>query len=516
MGNVVEDNRPRGNRVWLTGGLVVLAGAALGLAVEYHYLGWSSIPGNSCGGRYSPCPDGTTPTIMLGFLFTFVGAFGTIGAIAAFGRRGWALPTGLLLAGALLVQWPGWQGYLWMRGPVLDVAWKAVPDRPATVRGLGAWAVGDDAKTVVRARGDALIAYDSRDGDRRWVLRAPARESVCGMSDTVVDGIGLVAFGRHDKPCDTLWGVDVRDGRKVWARDLDGVSLFTSASDGLLAADKGTAVALADGAVRGYGLADGTPRWTTKLTEPKNFKPADDEVKCQPKVASAAGGTTRVVVNCETFLDFRSAWLVTLDNATGKETARQQLPVETEVVGALVVAAEPFTLLLTEEDERGVAAVLAYGDGGDPVRIPLTADQEDLEIDQASYGEGFLARPALTALVHDGTLVIAATEPGADSAERVVAYSLRDGQRMWHADLDIPVVALAPAGDGELAVLGANQRLWTFDAADGERRGESDGTTIREAGSLIQSSAQLLKAGDTWVVVNPDGVSQPPLLAVRP
>ncbi|MER6342872.1 outer membrane protein assembly factor BamB family protein [Streptomyces sp. NPDC001595] len=433
-----------------------------------------------------------------------------------FGRRGWKLPTTLLAVGALLVLWPGWQGYLWMRGPVLDVAWQAVPDRPATVRAVGAWAVGEDAETVVRARGDALIAYDSRAGDRRWVLRAPVRKSVCGMSDTVVDGIGLVAFSRHDKPCDTVWGVGVRDGRKVWERELDGVSAFSSASDGLLAADGDTAVALADDAVRGFGLADGTPRWTTRLTEPKSVEPADDEVECRPKVGSAAGGTTRVVVQCDTFLDFRSAWLVTLDNATGKETARQRLPVESPVVGAMVVAAEPFTLLLTEEDDRGVAAVLSFAGDGDPVRIPLTADQEDLVIDTAAYPKGFLARPALTAVVRDEVLVVAATEPGGDSPERIVAHSLRDGRRMWHADLGIPVVALAPDGDGELAVLGANQRLWTIGVADGAWRGESDGTTIREAGGLIETCAQLLRAGDTWVAVNPNGVHHPPLLAFRP
>ncbi|MGW0187751.1 outer membrane protein assembly factor BamB family protein [Streptomyces sp. NPDC003362] len=516
---MAENSGSRGGRVLMSAALVVLAGALIGLAVEYHILGWSSIPGNSCGGRYSPCPEGTGPTLTLAFVCTFAGIFGAIGAVAWFTghRPGKVLPPALLAAGALLVLWPGWQAFLWMRGPVLDLAWTAVPDRPATVRGLGAWTVGEDARTVVRARGDALIAYDSQDGDRRWVLRAPVRESVCGMSDTVVDGIGLVAFGRHDKPCDTVWGVDVRDGRKVWERDVKGVTLYQAAADGLLAADKGVAVAVADEAVHGYGLADGAPRWTTKLTEPKNVEPTDDEVECEPEAVSAAGGTTRVVVNCETFLDFRSAWLVTLDNATGKERERTRLPVESPIDTATVISAEPFTLLLDEEDERGVSAVLSYpGSGGDPVQIPLTADEEDLQIGQASYGEGFLARPALTAVVRGEALVVAATRPGSDEVERVVAYSLRDGQRMWHADLGTSVVALAPAGDGELAVFGANQRLWTFDAADGERRGESDGATVREVAGHISGIGQLIRADGTWVFVNSDGDNYPPVLAFRP
>ncbi|MFD7299533.1 hypothetical protein ACFV83_01135 [Streptomyces pharetrae] len=90
---------------------------------------------------------------------------------------------------------------------------------------------------------------------------------MCARSDTVVDGIRLIAFGRHDKPCDTVRGIDVRDGRKVGERDLDGIALY--AFDGaVLAAGQGVAV-LADQAVHGYALADGAPRWATRPTEPK-------------------------------------------------------------------------------------------------------------------------------------------------------------------------------------------------------------------------------------------------------
>ncbi|MFD9907182.1 PQQ-binding-like beta-propeller repeat protein [Streptomyces sp. NPDC059063] len=512
--DVVEDGRPRTGRAPILAGLAVAAaGAAIGLAAEFHYLGWTSIPGNSCGSRGPSCPDGTVPTILLAFLFSFAGVISAIAALSVFSRFrfGPAVPVSLLAAGVLIALWPGWEAYAWMRGPVLDSAWQGQRDRPSTVRGLGVWSVGEDSATVVRVRSDALVAYASQDGDRGWDLKAPARASVCGMSDAVVDGIGLVAFGRYHQRCDTVWGVDVRTGRKVWERRISGVPEFTAATDGLLTADAGVAVALADGAVRGYGLADGAPRWRTKLTGPRA---AERGVRCQPKVASAAGGTTRVVVSCTEHGTFRSAELVTLDSATGKEESRRALPVESSVNTVLVVSADPFVLLVKEDDKRGVAAVLSYGrSGGEPVRIPLAADEEDLSV--VPEGVGFAARPPLHAVVSGDALIVAATEPGADDPERVSAYSLRDGRHLWRTGLGTPVAALSPAGKGQVAVLGVNDRLWTL-SDQGDRRGEDDGAMLRDVDRRIESGSYLLKSGDTWVVVNSNGDAYPPALALRP
>ncbi|MEE1941641.1 PQQ-binding-like beta-propeller repeat protein [Streptomyces sp. TRM 70361] len=521
---MAEDGRARGGRELVRPGLwLVAAGAALGLALEFHFLGWTSIPGNSCGGRYRPCPEGTTPTILLAFLFSFAGFFALTGAVIAFRkvRPGKLLPAVLVLVGAPLALWPGWQAHVWLRGPVLDPVWEADRDRPATVRGRGTWTVGGEPGTVVRVRDDALTAYGVRDGERAWTLKAPPRASVCGMSDTVVDGIGLVAFGPHEKPCDTVWGVDVRAGRTVWERRISGVPDFTSASDGLLTAAAGTAVVLTDGAVRGYGLADGEPRWTAELTEAGGTA-GRDGVRCRPQVASASdrsgGAAVRAVVECaERSGDFRSAWLVTLDGATGEERDRRELPVESSVSTAMVVSADPFTLLLRERDERGTAAVLAYGGpdgGGEPVLIPLTADEEDLVV-APEYGF-FAARPALLATVDRDALVVAVRQPGASDPEGVSAYSLRDGRRLWHTGLGHEVTALAPAGRGGVAVLGDNGRLWTLATGDGERRGEDDGVTLRGVSPDLDLNPQLVRAGGTWIVVNSDGDRHPPLLALGP
>ncbi|MFH8768832.1 PQQ-binding-like beta-propeller repeat protein [Streptomyces sp. NPDC017958] len=505
---MVEDGKPRTGwgAVW-AGPAVVAAGALVGLAVEFHVLGWTSIPGGECGGDSTPCPEGTTPTLLLAFLLTFVGLGVLARAFQSFTERrpGKAVPVALTVLGVLLALWPGRQAYLWMRGPVLDASWQAGPDRPATVRAQGVWTVGRDASTVVRVRDDALVSYDSHGGDRRWTLRAPVRQSVCGMSERVVDGVGLVAFARYRKPCDTVWGVDTRTGRKLWERHIKGVARFTSASDSLLAADRDVAVALTDTGVQAYGLADGRPRWSADL----HRKHRDGE-ECAPNVVSATGGTTTVVVTCET-ADGGSGRLVTLDDASGKQRGSLALPVESPAETVMVLSADPFTLLLKESDKRGVAAVLSYPDpAGDPVRIPLTGDDEDLMPLPDTY-DTFKARPALWATVSGDTLVVAGAEPGASSADRVSGYALRDGRHLWHADVG-EVAALAPAGRGRVAVLG-NGRLRTLDTANGHRVGEDDGTAVRT--DRYATGGQLLRAGDTWVVVNGDGTNGPPLLGLR-
>ncbi|WP_345578030.1 PQQ-binding-like beta-propeller repeat protein [Streptomyces prasinosporus] len=516
---MTEDGRPSGTRTPGKAALVVGAGVLIGLAVEFHWLGWTSFPGNSCGSRYRPCPEGTTPTLVLAFVLTFVGFFGLTAALAAFtpARPGKAVPGALVAAGVLIALWPGWQAYLWMRGPVLDRAWESGPDRPASVRGVGAWAVGEDG-TVVRARTDALVAYDSGSGDRGWVLRAPVRESVCAMSERTVDGIGLVAFARDEKPCGTVWGVDVRSGRKVWERNIAGVTAgHFRGGGGLLSADAGVAVALAERSVHGYGLTDGTVRWTVEPV-PAAGNGAGDDVVCEPVTAGTAGGVTTVVVTCGDHLDFHSAHLLALDTATGEELSRRELPIESRPSSAAVLSAEPFTLLVQEEDERGLAAVLSYGDPGDPgrepVTIPLTADEEDLALTAAE--PDFAARPVFRAVVTGGNLIVAAAKPGADRPERVAAYALEDGRRRWHADLGTAVVALAPAGRDRVAVLGESQRLWTLTAGDGNRVGEEDGTTVRDLAFRLGHGPQLVRAGDGWVIVNADGGTYPPALAVSP
>jgi hypothetical protein len=46
--------------------------------------------------------------------------------------------------------------------------------------------------------------------------------------------------------------------------------------------------------------------------------------------------------------------------------------------------------------------------------------------------------------------------------------------------------------------------------------GEEDGTTVRDISFKLDSGPQLVRAGDGWVIVNADGDTYPPALAVSP
>ncbi|MER7520911.1 hypothetical protein [Streptomyces sp. NPDC126499] len=95
------------------------------------------------------------------------------------------------------------------------VAWKA----PAggDDRGPGAWGLGD---AVVHGRIDGLTAYGARDGRPRWNVPAPAREAVCAMSPRAERNVGLIAYGRHDRPCATLVAAHTGTGTVLWQRSV--------------------------------------------------------------------------------------------------------------------------------------------------------------------------------------------------------------------------------------------------------------------------------------------------------
>ncbi|NEB41061.1 PQQ-binding-like beta-propeller repeat protein [Streptomyces sp. SID14515] len=479
--------------------LVVVAGLVPGLAVAFHWFGWTSIPGNSCGGSsFRPCPEGTTPTILLAFLCTFAGIAVVTWRIEKLARvrPGKALPAVLVVTGMVLALWPGRQTYAWLRGPVVDRAWDTPIDRPDSVTGVGNWVLGD---AVVRARTDGLTGYGLADGRELWNLAAPERGSACAMSDSVVDGVGVIVFGRVDAPCDTVWGVDTASGRKLWERKITGGTGFESPTDGRVAVDGGVAVTLEDTAVRGFALRAGDPRWELDL-----------DAGCSPVVASAAAGRTRVVVQCLRDGEFGSLELFSLDTATGKAVRRTALPVESEWEAAVVVSARPFTLWLKEKDARGTDAALAFDDR-DRLRgtVKVSGPEEDLRM--TAYGDqDFDARPALRAAVVGDVLVTAVTKPGKVIPEALSGYGLDDGQRLWHTGAGGPVTALTRLSGNRLAVL-ADGRIRSLDPRTGHL---AEGPLIREGLDDVAEAPQLVRGRDgDWVLVNPEGAgATPPLL----
>ncbi|WP_426363700.1 hypothetical protein [Streptomyces sp. E-08] len=80
------------------------------------------------------------------------------------------------------------------------VAWTVPPAGRAGDESVGFWGLGS---AVAQGRTDGLFAYDAADGRVRWSVPAPTREALCAMTPDTEEGVGLIAYGRHDKPCAT-------------------------------------------------------------------------------------------------------------------------------------------------------------------------------------------------------------------------------------------------------------------------------------------------------------------------
>ncbi|MCX4659474.1 outer membrane protein assembly factor BamB family protein [Streptomyces uncialis] len=503
------DRTPSGRRSPLGWVLGPLGGALVVLAVIFHIRGWGSIPGGSCGSRAQACADGTGTLIVLAFVFTFTGVLMLILGLMlmAADRFGKNRLIGLPLAGALLIAWPGWQLTEWLRGPMLDIAWTTPLDRPETTHAQGLWVTGDG--TVVRGRPDALIAHDPRGGEHRWSVDAPVRMSLCSMSDTMSQGIALAAYARHEKPCGTVAAIDTDSGRTLWRKTVDADDLrFTRPQGGRVASDGGTAVVATKDGARAFGLRDGKPRWSYRL---------DDD--CAPALVSAGGGRTRIVEVCDPLDAGKvTARVLTLDSGDGKKLRRYDLPTETSLSELDVISADPFVIRVTESDERGLDAVLAFGeDGVEPVVVKRIGTDEELALGTAQ--SRFPAQAGLKALVHKNTLIAATRTTGEDVPQHVSAYSLRDGARQWRvkaADSWGDAVGSLTVADGRIGVYVEDRRVLSLDPRTGAKQ-HDHGAVVDEAGLEIGMDTQLLGGpGDGWTLVNADSGEYPPLLGLTP
>ncbi|MFE5794788.1 PQQ-binding-like beta-propeller repeat protein [Streptomyces sp. NPDC056503] len=147
-----------------------------------------------------------------------------------------------------------------------SVAWTVPPVGGPYDTAPGAWGLGD---AVVHVRLDGLWAYAVRDGAVRWSVPAPPREAVCAMSPSTGGPIGLVAFGRHEKPCATLVAVHTSTGKVLWRQPVRGAGLAAYG----LAAGGSTAVAAEDRVVRGRSAETGEERWRRPLAPDCAIRP---------------------------------------------------------------------------------------------------------------------------------------------------------------------------------------------------------------------------------------------------
>ncbi|MFI1655439.1 PQQ-binding-like beta-propeller repeat protein [Streptomyces sp. NPDC020472] len=325
------------------------------------------------------------------------------------------------------------------RDPRPAVAWTVPPAGQKYDEGVGAWGLGS---AVAQGRIDGLFAYDGARGSVRWSVAAPAREALCAMSQDVEEGVGLIAYGRHEKPCATVLAVRVSDGKVMWRRKLGGKGL----ARGALGVGGATAVTAEDDAVRARSTESGDRRW--QRATPKG---------CATLALDADATRALVVEQCG-----RGARILALDTRTGAQRWKRDLPVES-AAHASVVSVSPVVVAVDEADARGTHAFLLFDDRGAPTAtVPLSGPEGVLSA-HGDVGDGRAVRP----LVRDGLLVTFA-EKGSMVPTAVVAYSLKDGRKAWVHSSEWQTMALAAEPDGRVAFLASDASVTFLDGATGK------------------------------------------------
>ncbi|MGW8766164.1 outer membrane protein assembly factor BamB family protein [Streptomyces sp. NPDC055815] len=321
------------------------------------------------------------------------------------------------------------------------VAWTVPGVGQKYDEGVGSWGLGS---VVAQGRIDGVFAYDGADGHVRWSVPAPTRAALCAMSRDTEEGVGLVAYGRHDKPCADLRAVRASDGKVLWTRTLAGKGLAA----GTLAVGGTTAVGVEDGVVRARSTESGEQRWQRAV--PKG---------CEILAVDADGTRTLLVEQCG-----QGAKLLALDTRTGAQRWTRELPVESKATAA-VVSVSPVVLAVDEADNRGTSAFLGFDDKGAPTAtVPLNGPEGVLSA-PGEVGDGRAVRPLVL-----GDLLVTFAESGSIVPTSVVAYSLKDGRKAWQHASEHQTMALAAEPDGRVAVLAYHAGITLLDRATGRVR----------------------------------------------
>ncbi|MBO3743948.1 DUF1707 domain-containing protein [Actinoplanes flavus] len=351
-------------------------------------------------------------------------------------------------------------------GRNLAVQWQAGPDRPSDVYAAGTWVHGD---TLIRVREDQATAYDVATGRERWTFPAPDRQEVCTMSRGVSDGVGVIGLGADENGliCNTLVAVDLATGKTLWRRTRSVGDSGTSAGavDDEVGIAGNTVVFKEGTGFTAVSLRDNRLRW-------RKAAPAT----CAAYSVTAAGNDAVLISACAA----DAARLVMAEPASGR--VRFQAPLRMHPDDALVsragntkttvvLSTTPLVVRTTDDGTRTADAVLSFdAQGNRRAAIPLS--QPDLDVGPAQVPgpyPGFIpspgARVRALAVVGD-TLIIPVRPAGGSEENRVAAFALADGRRLWDTELPDQVIGAA-ADAGRFVALTYLGVLHTLNPVDG-------------------------------------------------
>ncbi|GAA4725070.1 hypothetical protein Prum_077580 [Phytohabitans rumicis] len=390
----------------------------------------------------------------------------------------------------------------------VKVAWAAPLDRPTGIQAVGNWVTGS---ALIRARTDQVTAYDLADGRVRWTFPVPGRNELCTMSRETEDGIGLIGFGPDDSgvKCTTIAALDLGTGQLLWQRSrkvYEGGSAAQGAVSDEVGIAAGTAIVKEPAGFVAVGLRDNKEKWRTAVRGES----------CTAYSVTASGTDVALLSACED----KSARLSMVDPASGRVRFGTDLRLHDDdhlvaVVEnkktTIVLSTTPLVVRTSDDGSRTRDAVISFdGQGRRRATVPLSQDDLDVAPHQlpAPFGwsDSFIARPPRAFAVFGDTLIAPVMLAGGTGEDRLAAFSLADGRRLWQVELGAPV-ATATADGERFVVATTDARIRAFSAADGRALGD---TRIDAPEDSVYGPYELWPAGDRYAISHVEGSAGPP------
>ena len=434
---MTPDAAPRSRRVaataWKVAAVLVLA-AVIGAGIMLQVRGWSALEGHTggaCGTGTGPCPGREVPGLIVSFAAGLAAIPVVIWAVVRAPKVNAAVAVIGLAAGLFAGQ--ALSG--WAYGAQLRVDWAAPSSGSGASATEGVWTT---AGSLIRVGTGQAVSYDAGTGRPQWTVSLPAPDAACGVSaeTSAEPGVGLIGYGSAGGACDHVLAVDLGTGRQLWSGQV-AATWTGDQGTGFVAAAGDTAVAVTAGAVLGYDLRTGAPRWTV-LTPPG----------CSDQTLAAAQRSVVVLAACGGNFD-----VIDLDPASGSELWRTPVSEPAPGYQFAILSADPVVVDDVTPGTPSADHVLAFGpDGHIESTIPVGSVNLDMSYYQGSGPE----------IVVSGGLLVGVTRPSGGHSD-IVAFRLSDGRQQWLARMPDDAVSLRQDG-GRLLVLDQSEPAAALDA----------------------------------------------------
>lgn len=395
----------------------------------------------------------------------------------------------------------------------LEVRWAAERDRPTEIQAVGNWVEG---ATLIRARTDRVTAYAIATGRVKWTFAVPGRDHICTMSREIEQGVGLIGFGPddHGVACTTVAALDLRTGQLLWQRRRTVArehTTFVSAVDDEVGIAAGVAVIKEPAGFVAVGLRDNQQMWHLPVAAP-----------CEAYSVTASGTDVALLSAC----DDRTARLSMVEPSSGQIRFGVDLRLHEDdhlffsadnLKSTIVLSTTPLVVRTTDDGTRTHDAIFSFdAQGRRRATIPLSQDDFDLAPNQflgsSMWGGLFLARrPHVFAVVGD-TFIAPVRMAGGTHEDRLAAFSLVDGRRLWQVKLSGVVAASDRIGE-RFVVATSDAKIHVLSTADGRILATTPVTGL--PATMMPGSHELRITGDRYAISNQHGTGDwPPALAL--